>query len=92
MPQPKVSSSVIRLDRYPEPPVKVDDENQMFKIIRGVFNQRRKTLANAVANFEGLSFTKDDIRGALKAMDLPETTRGETLSLEQFAELSNRLK
>ncbi len=91
VPQPKVSSTVIRLDRFPTPPVKVDDEEQMFKIIRGVFNQRRKTLANGVANFEGLSFSKDDIRKALTAMGLPETTRGETLSLEQFAELSNHL-
>lgn len=91
VPQPKVSSTVIRLDRFPTPPVKVDDEEQMFKIIRGVFNQRRKTLVNGVANFEGLSFSKDDIRKALTAMGLPETTRGETLSLEQFAELSNHL-
>jgi 16S rRNA (adenine1518-N6/adenine1519-N6)-dimethyltransferase len=91
VPQPKVSSTVIRLDRFPTPPVKVDDEEQMFKIIRGVFNQRRKTLINGVANFEGLSFSKDDIRKALTAMGLPETTRGETLSLEQFAELSNHL-
>ncbi|MDO4479258.1 MAG: 16S rRNA (adenine(1518)-N(6)/adenine(1519)-N(6))-dimethyltransferase RsmA [Lachnospiraceae bacterium] len=92
VPPPKVSSTVLHLERYPETRVKVDDEEQMFKIIRGVFNQRRKTLVNAVANFEGLAFSKDDIRRALSEMGLPETARGETFSLEQFAELSNRLK
>lgn len=92
VPSPQVSSAVLHLERYQESPVKVRDEKLFFDIIRGVFNQRRKTLVNAVSNFEGLPYTKDDIRKALGEMGLSETVRGETLSLEQFAHLANILK
>ena len=91
MPRPKVGSAVIRLTRHSEPPVQVDDEALMFRLIRASFNQRRKTLQNGLGNAPELSFTKEEIAGAIAAMGLSPTVRGETLTLSQFAELSNRL-
>ncbi len=91
MPRPNVGSAVIKLTRYEEPPVKVNDEKYMFNLIRASFNQRRKTLANGLTN-GGLGFTREMVTAALVKMDLSETIRGEALSLEQFATLSNILK
>lgn len=91
MPRPKVGSAVIRLTRHSEPPVQVDDEALMFRLIRASFNQRRKTLVNGLGNAPELSFTKEEIAGAIAAMGLSPTVRGETLTLSQYAELSNRL-
>lgn len=90
MPRPNVDSSVIRLTRYPEPPVQVRDERHMFAMIRASFNQRRKTLANGLANGMGLS--REKVTAALVEMGLSATVRGEALTLEQFAQLSNLLK
>ena len=64
----------------------------MFKLIRAAFNQRRKTLVNALSNASFLNISKDDILKALEDMKLSATIRGEALSLEQFATLSNILK
>jgi len=91
MPRPNVGSAVIKLTRYKESPVQVDDEQFMFNIIRASFNQRRKTLANGLTN-GGLGFTREMVTEALFAMGLSETIRGEALTLEQFAEISNILK
>ncbi len=91
MPRPNVGSAVIRLTSWEEPPVQVKDEVLMFKLIRASFNQRRKTLQNGINNYPDLSFTKTDVVNALKEMGLPETVRGEALTLEQFAELANIL-
>ena len=91
MPRPKVGSCVIRLNVRKEPDVSVKDEKQMFALIRGAFNQRRKTLVNAVANYEGLSFKKEEIEEALKKLDLSPSIRGEALDLRQFAALSDIL-
>lgn len=91
IPRPKVGSAVIRLSVYEDNIVKVKDEKLMFKLIRGAFNQRRKTLVNAVANFEDLDFSKESITEALKEIGLSETIRGEALTLEQFALLSDSL-
>ncbi len=91
IPRPNVGSAVIRLTRYPEPPVKVDDEKKMFALIRASFNQRRKTLVNGLSNAPEVKATKDDVLNALGKMGLSETIRGEALTLEQFAELSNLL-
>lgn len=91
MPRPNVDSAVIRLTLHKEPPVKVDNENLMFKLIRASFNQRRKTLVNGIANFNELSFTKEQVTNALKAIGQSETVRGETFDLEQFALLANEL-
>lgn len=91
MPRPNVGSAVIRLTTHGEVPVKVRDEAHMFKLIRASFNQRRKTLVNGITNFQELSYTKEEVQEALKNMGLSETVRGETLTLAQFAELSDRL-
>lgn len=89
MPQPKVGSSVIRLTRHAEPPVKVDDEKLMFKVIRGSFNQRRKTLANGLNNYGGIPLSKELIQESIEELGVAPNIRGEALSLEQFATLSN---
>lgn len=91
IPRPKVGSAVIRLARHKEPLVQVADEKQMFAIIRASFNQRRKTLVNGINNAPDISFSKHEVVQALKKMGLPENIRGEALSLEQFAQLSDFL-
>ena len=91
MPRPNVGSAVIRLTLHKEPPVKVKDERLMFALIRASFNQRRKTLQNGINNSPELSFSKEAVSAALQKMGLSETVRGESLTLEQFAELSDLL-
>lgn len=91
MPRPNVGSAVIRLARHEKVPVQVDDEKLMFKIIRAAFNQRRKTLQNSINNSPELSLSKEQVVNALDAMGLSQTIRGEALSLEQFAKLTNLL-
>ena len=91
MPRPNVGSAVIRLRRLEKPSVEVKDEKLLFKIIRGAFNQRRKTLANAVANFEGLSFSRADVEEALVKLGFDTRVRGEALTLEEFGALSDEL-
>lgn len=91
IPRPNVGSAVIRLMKYEKPPVCVEDEGKMFSLIRASFNQRRKTLVNALGNAPGLGITKEQAAAALEEMKLPPTIRGEALTLEQFAELSNRI-
>lgn len=89
MPQPKVGSAVIRLTRHEKSPVDVKDEKLMFQIIRASFNQRRKTLANGLSNFPQLQLDKQQVTDCITALGVPATIRGEALSLEQFAQLSN---
>lgn len=91
VPRPKVGSAVIRLTRHESSPVQVTDEKLMFRLIRASFNQRRKTLVNGLNNSSDIDFTKEQIIEAIKAIGLTENVRGETLTLEQFADLSNRL-
>ena len=92
MPRPKVGSAVIRLTRHAEPPVEVADTKLMFRIIRSSFNQRRKTLANGLNNSPELSFGKEEIQRAIKACGFPEGIRGEALTLEEFAALTNEFR
>ena len=89
MPQPKIGSTVLSLKAYGEPPVKVRNEALMFSIIRGSFNQRRKTLVNGLKNFAGLDFSKEEILEAIHQLGKKDTVRGEELSLEEFARLSD---
>ena len=91
MPRPNVGSAVIRLTRYDKPPVEVQDEKKMFALIRAAFNQRRKTLVNAVSNAGIYGITKEDVQNALEKMGLSLTIRGEALDLFQFARLSDEL-
>lgn len=92
IPQPGVGSSVVNLVRYTEPKVSVKDEKYLFEIIRTSFNQRRKTLSNSLSNNPGLGVSRDDVTNALHEMGVDEKARGEILSLEQFAELSDILQ
>ena len=91
MPRPKVGSAVIRLERYDEPPVQVEDEKLMFRIIRASFNQRRKTLANGLKNSPELQISKEEIEKAIEGIGKSVSVRGEALTLEEFAALSNLL-
>lgn len=92
MPRPKVGSAVICLNRHEIPIVQVEDEKLMFHLIRASFNQRRKTLANGLNNSPGISLGKEKIQECLQELGVSETIRGEALSLEQFAKLSNIIK
>ncbi len=90
MPRPKVTSTVIRLCRRSSPPVRVRDEDFFFAVVRAAFNQRRKTLVNAVS--AGMrEVARADVEKALAEMGLSPTVRGEALSAEQFAALSDIL-
>ncbi|MDO4169677.1 MAG: 16S rRNA (adenine(1518)-N(6)/adenine(1519)-N(6))-dimethyltransferase RsmA [Lachnospiraceae bacterium] len=91
MPRPKVGSAVIRLTRHKEKPVQVKDEKFMFKLIRASFNQRRKTLQNGLNNSSEIDVNKAQVVEALEKMGLSATVRGERLTLEQFAQLSDLL-
>ena len=89
MPRPTVGSAVVKLTRYPEPPVEVTDVHKMFALIRAVFNQRRKTMVNSIANASGLGIPKEQILNALEQMGEDPAVRGETFTLSQFAQFSN---
>lgn len=89
MPRPKVGSAVIRLTRHANPPVKVKDEKLMFEIIRASFNQRRKTLANGLNNSDKLNFSKEKITEVIEKLGKGASVRGEALTLEEFAHLTN---
>lgn len=91
MPRPKVGSAVIRLTRHDTPPVQVKDEELMFEIIRASFNQRRKTLANGLNNSSRLSYPKEVIAEAVEKLGKGPSIRGEALTLEEFARLSDIL-
>lgn len=91
MPRPNVGSAVIRLIKHDTNPVEVKDEGLMFKIIRASFNQRRKTLVNSLKNSPELNFSKEDIEAAIEKMGKNPSVRGETLTLQEFAGLSNLL-
>ena len=91
MPRPNVGSAVIRLTCHKDRPVEVKNEAFMFRLIRASFNQRRKTLQNGLSNDRSLNLSKEQIAAAIEQLRLSPTVRGETLSLGQFAELSNIL-
>lgn len=90
MPAPNVDSCVIRLDIKKDPPVKVSDEKLYFRVVRGAFSQRRKTLVNSLSS--ALGIPKAEAAEAIKAAGLPENIRPEQLALEDFAAVSERLK
>ena len=93
LPKPDVDSAVIKLDIYTpdERPVKVKDAQFMFRLIRAAFNQRRKTLLNALSNDAGTKIPKEKTLAALSEMGKSENIRGEALTLEEFAELADLL-
>lgn len=89
MPRPNVGSAVIRLVRHEKEPVDVKDAKLMFKIIRASFNQRRKTLANGLSNSSEIHLSKDVITRSIEKLGRGAAIRGEALTLEEFAQLSN---
>lgn len=91
MPRPSVGSAVICLAAHRKKPVQVADEGLLFRIIRASFGQRRKTLANGLNNSPDLPFTKEQVQQVLEQLGWPVGIRGEALTLEQFAQLTNRL-
>lgn len=91
MPRPKIGSAVIKLTVHEEPPVIVKDEKLMFKLIRASFNQRRKTLANGLNNSPELHYSKEQIAEAIEKLGTSPSIRGEALTLDQFAKLSDIL-
>ena len=92
MPRPKVGSAVIRLTRHDSPPVEVKNERLLFDIIRASFNQRRKTLANGLRNSGSLDIPKEIIVEAIGRLGKGAEVRGESLTLEEFARLSNYIE
>lgn len=91
LPAPKVTSSVIRLIPRSQPPVDADPE-ALFRLVKAAFAQRRKTLLNALSAAYGSRLSKDELRQAISDCGLPETVRGERLSLEEFSHLANILQ
>ena len=91
LPAPKVTSSVIRLIPRSQPPVDADPE-ALFRLVKAAFAQRRKTLLNALSAAYGSRLSKDELRQAILDCGLPETVRGERLSLEEFSHLANILQ
>ena len=90
IPAPKVTSSVITMKKRSVPPCAVIDEKRMFALVRAAFNQRRKTLCNAMMH--GLGLSREAAAAAIAAAGLPEQVRGEALSIAQFAALSDALE
>jgi len=88
-PEPEVDSSIIRLDVLPAPSVKVEDEEKLFKIIRGSFNQRRKTILNSLSRAAVLNMSKENLTSILTTAGVDPLIRPESLSLTDFARISN---
>jgi 16S rRNA (adenine1518-N6/adenine1519-N6)-dimethyltransferase len=91
IPQPDVDSAVIRLNIYADPPVNLRDKALFFKVIKAAFGQRRKTLLNALHNSGIVNKGKEQLKEILENNGIIENQRGETLTIDQFAELSNVL-
>ena len=89
IPAPKVTSSVVTMARRAAAPAETESEERFFAVVRAAFNQRRKTLCNALS--AGLGLPKETVAAAIASAGLPEQVRGEALSIAQFAALSNRL-
>ena len=92
IPRPGVESAVVRLDVFDTPPVKAKDPEFMFKLIRAAFNQRRKTLGNAVSGDAALNISRESVQQALSSLGMDEMIRGERLTLEEFARLADVLE
>lgn len=89
MPSPNVDSAVIQLRLREKPPVEVVDESLLFKLVKASFSQRRKTLLNTLVSQGDLNIPKDELKVILDDSGIGASVRGETLSLEDFAKLTN---
>lgn len=92
MPPPKVTSEVIRLDLLSEPSVMVNDEKMLFKVVKAAFAQRRKTLLNTLSNSNAFAMSKDELSQMLENLGIDPRRRGETLSIEEYAKISDNIK
>ena len=90
IPEPEVTSKVIKLNIRKEPPIEVQDKELMFKIIKSAFMQRRKTLINALNNAK-IFQNKEEGNQILESLTLDESVRAEKLTLENFADITNRI-
>ena len=91
VPAPKVWSSVIKLNLREKPPVECIDVNHLFELIKAAFSMRRKTLLNCISNSNTIKCDKETLKGILSELEISETIRGEALTLEQFAKISNAI-
>lgn len=91
IPQPDVDSTVVRLTINRTPPVELLDRELFFKVVKASFGQRRKTLVNSLFNSGYFNASREQIKDVLKGLGIDEKQRGETLSVEQFAQLANSL-
>ena len=90
IPKPEVDSVVMKLDIREKPPVEVKSEEKFFRVVKASFGQRRKTLLNALTS-GNFGKSKDEIKALLEELGIDEKRRGETLSLQEFALLSDRI-
>lgn len=90
IPEPEVTSEVIKLNIRKTPPVEVENKELMFKIIKNAFMQRRKTLVNALTNTKIFTNKEEGIH-MLKEINLPENTRAENLKIDDFANIANKI-
>lgn len=88
IPRPKIDSTVIRLNKLEKPRAEVEDEKLFFNIVRHSFNMRRKTLVNGL---KSMGLSRETIDEAMAECGIDSKVRGETLSVEEFAELSNSI-
>ncbi len=91
IPRPNVGSVVLKLEIYREKPVTAKEEKLLFRLIRGSFNQRRKTLVNGLKNYAGLDLSKEQIEVAIEKLGKKPSVRGEELTLSEFARLADIL-
>lgn len=89
MPAPKVDSCVIRLDVSSEPTVNVMEDKSFFKVVKGAFAQRRKTLSNSMSSSMGID--KQTVKAILERAGIPENARAEQLKMEQIAKIADAL-
>lgn len=92
IPEPGVESAIVKLAVRKEPAAGVEDEKLFFNVVKAAFNQRRKTLLNALSNSRVIGADKNRMREALSSLNIPENTRAEELSIHQFSVLSNTIK
>ena len=88
IPEPSVTSTVIKLNIRKEPVIQINDEKLMFKIIKQAFMQRRKTLVNALSNMD-IFKSKEEIIRMLEDLNINTKVRGEALTIEQYAQITN---
>jgi 16S rRNA (adenine1518-N6/adenine1519-N6)-dimethyltransferase len=91
-PKPEVDSAIMRLKFLDQPAVKVDDEELFFRIVRGAFNQRRKSILNSLSRDEVLAMPKDKLSATLCRAGIDPSARPETLGLSDFARIANSIR